>query len=202
MDTHRLESLTDNVFAVAMTLLVFDLRVPTSSTHESLGSFLFEKWPHYIGYVISFVVIALIWLQHHWIFRHLQRIDSTIFAVNLALMLVVVFLPFAASTLAFYVSQHHSQRSAAAFFGFDLTAATIALAGLWRWATTHDSLLRPKTSDGTIRLLNRRLLLAPCLYLIATLIAMLNAPFGLSAYAATATAFLWLLRPSLLVSRD
>ena len=205
MDTHRLESLSDNVFAVAMTLLVFDLRVPTSTTRENLGSFLFEKWPHYIGYAISFVVIALIWLQHHWVFRHLQRVDSTIFLLNLALMVIVVFLPFTTSTLAFYISEHRSQASSAAFFGFNLTAASAVVGGLWWWTAAHQTLLRSEVakgraeaSKGTVRQISRRLLLAPCLYLAAGVVAIGNTTLALSGYAAIALSYLWLLRPGLL----
>ncbi len=202
MDTHRLESLSDNVFAVAMTLLVFDLRVPISTTHEGLGAFLFEQWPHYIGYVISFVVIALIWLQHHRVFVHLQRLDSTVFVSNVALMLIVVFLPFATSTLASYMAQHRDQRSAAVFFGAVLTVAAAVLAWLWWWIARHESLLRAGISERTIRLLSRRLLLAPVLYLTATLLAMANATVGVGGYAAITLSLLWLLRPGVLGSGE
>ncbi|HVA08486.1 MAG TPA: TMEM175 family protein [Acidimicrobiales bacterium] len=202
MDTHRLESLSDNVFAVAMTLLVFDLRVPSATTHEGLGAFLFEQWPHYIGYVISFVVIALIWLQHHRVFVHLQRLDSTVFVSNVALMLIVVFLPFATSTLASYMAQHRDQRSAAVFFGAVLTVAAVVLAWLWWWIARHGSLLRAGTSERTIQLLSRRLLLAPVLYLTATLLAMANAAVGVGGYAAITLSLLWLLRPGVLASNE
>jgi len=202
MDTHRLESLTDNVFAVAMTLLVFDLKLSTATTHEALGSFVFEQWPHFIGYVISFVVIALIWLQHHWVFKHLERVDSAVFVANVALMLLVVFLPFATSTLAFYVVQHRDQRSAAAFFGLVLSAATAALGWLWWWASRHETLLKAMTSARTVQLLNRRLLQTPGLYLAATVLSVVNAAVGVSAYAAIDLSLLWLLRPGLLADGE
>lgn len=201
MDTHRLESLSDNVFAVAMTLLVFDLRAPTSTTHENLGSFLFEQWPHYTGYLISFVVIALLWLQHHRVFVQLQRLDSTLFVSNIVLMLIVVFLPFATSTLASYMAQHRDQRSAAVFFAAVLTAATAALTWLWLWAQRHEALLHDDTPEQTIRLLNRRLLLGPVLYLLATLLAIANAAAGIGGCAVITLSLLWLLRPGVLVVR-
>lgn len=195
MDTHRLESLTDNLFAVAMTLLVFDLKTSSATAHESLGSFLFKEWPHYLGYVISFLVIALIWLQHHWVFQHLERVDSIVFAANVALMLLVAFLPYATSTLAYYLVQQRDQRSAAAFFGAVLTAATAALSLLWWWAARHESLLQAQTPKGTIDLLNRRLLIAPGLYLIATVLATAKAGVGIGGYGAIDVSLFWFLRP-------
>lgn len=202
MDTRRLESLTDNVFAVAMTLLVFDLHVPRSTTHESMSLFVFEQWPHYIGYVISFVVIALIWLQHHRVFIHLQRLDSIVFISNIILMLIVVFLPFATSVLASYMAQYRDQRSAAVFFGTVLTVAAAVLAWLWWWIARHEPLIRANTSERTIHFLNRRLLLAPSLYLVATLLAIANAALGVSAYATITLSLLWLLRPGVLGSGE
>lgn len=202
MDTRRLESLTDNVFAVAMTLLVFDLQVPRSTTHQSMGLFVFEQWPHYIGYVISFVVIAFIWLQHHRVFIHLRRLDSTVFVSNIILMLFVVFLPFAASTLASYLADHRDQRSAAVFFGAVLTATAVVLAWMWWWIARHETLMRAGTAKGTIHFLNRRLLLAPSLYAVATLVAIFHAALGVSAYAVITLVLLWLLRPGVLAAEE
>jgi uncharacterized membrane protein len=198
VETHRLESLSDNVFAVAMTLLVFDLHVPRTTTRESLGSFLFEQWPHYIGYVISFVVIALVWLQHHRVFRHLERLDATVFASNVALMLMVVLLPFATSTLASFMAQNRDQRSVAVFFGAVLTAVAASLAWLWWWIEHHEGLAREGTSERTVSVLNRRLLLAPGLYLVATLLAAFSSTAGVGACAGITLALLWLLRPGVL----
>lgn len=202
METHRLESLSDNVLAVAMTLLVFDLRVPHSTTSENLGSFVFEQWPHYIGYAISFVVIALIWLEHHTVFMHLQRLDSILFISNVALLLIVVFLPFATSTLASYMAQGRDQRSAAVFFGAVLTAAAAVLAWLWWWITRHEALMRANTSEHTIGLLNRRMLLAPVLFLAATVLAIPSAVLGVSAYATITLSLLWLMRPGVIAAGE
>ncbi len=202
MDTRRLESLTDNVFAVAMTLLVFDLQVPHSTTKQSMGLFVTKQWPHFIGYAISFVVIALIWLQHHRVFIHLQRLDSTVFVSNIILMLLVVFLPFATSTFASYLAQNRDQRSAAVFFGAILTAAAVVLAWMWWWIARHESLMHTTTPKRTIQYLNRRLLLAPSLYFLATLMAIANASVGVGAYAAITVSLLWLLRPGVLSSGD
>lgn len=198
METRRLESLSDNVFAVAMTLLVFDLHVPRTTTRESLGSFLFEQWPHYTGYAISFVVIALVWLQHHRVFRHLERLDATLFVSNVALLAVVVFLPFATSTLASFMAQNRDQRSVAVFFGAVLTAVATSLAWLWWWIERHEELATVGTSERTVRVLHRRLLLAPGLYLAATLVAVVSSTAGVGADAAITLMLLWLLRPGVL----
>ncbi len=198
MDTHRLESLSDNVFAVAMTLLVFDLHVPSTTTRERLGSFLFEQWPHYIGYAISFVVIALVWLQHHRVFTRLKELDATVFISNVALMLMVVFLPFATSTLASFMAQNRDQRSVAVFFGAVLTAVATSLAWLWWWIEQHPNLVRVGTSERAVHLLNRRLLLAPGLFLVATVLATVSSAAGVGAYGVITLTLLWLLRPGVL----
>ena len=75
METARLETFSDGVFAIAITLLVLLFDVPRVSEGRSLGHVLAHQWPSYASYVVSFVTIGIIWVNHHTLFRHIVRVD-------------------------------------------------------------------------------------------------------------------------------
>lgn len=103
-DYDRTVALSDGVFAIALTLLVLSITVPhLRSLHEGvLGNKLLHKNGEYLSYIISFAVIALLWVRHHRLFRALSRIDGRITGLNLAYLGFVAFLPFPTHILGVY----------------------------------------------------------------------------------------------------
>ena len=99
MSPNRLEAFSDGVFAIAVTLLVLDLGVPAPGI-GSLGHELLAQWPSYAAYVISFLTIGIIWINHHAAFSRLRVVDHSILMWNLALLLTVSVLPFTTSLMA------------------------------------------------------------------------------------------------------
>ena len=75
MDSRRAEAFSDGVFAIAITLLVLDLRLPGADRHHTLTSQLLHAWPQYFAYVVSFLTIGIMWMNHHTIFAHVTRVD-------------------------------------------------------------------------------------------------------------------------------
>lgn len=73
MKTNRIEAFSDGVFAIAITILIFDLRPPGGTV--DLGGFLLGQWPGYVAYVISFLLIGLVWANHHTMFERIGRGD-------------------------------------------------------------------------------------------------------------------------------
>src|SRR3954470_17218264 len=96
MDRGRLEAFSDGVFAIAITLLVLDLTVPsTAEAHEiGLGAALAAEWPTYFAYLVSFLVIGVIWINHHTMFTLVSRVDRRVLFVNLSLLLTISVIPF------------------------------------------------------------------------------------------------------------
>jgi uncharacterized membrane protein len=94
MNARRTEALSDSTFAVAMTLLIFDLRVMASSQHTLSYYTWYSAWPHYLGYAVSFLIIGTIWISHHTIFRLINGVDHRAMVLNLGLLGLVVFIPF------------------------------------------------------------------------------------------------------------
>src|SRR4051812_39917638 len=118
MSLSRFEAFSDGVFAIAMTLLVVDLKAPelAQSTPAESVSQLLAIWPQVLSLVTSFSVIGVIWLNHHTLFHFLKRVDRAILILNLTLLLCVAFIPYATAVMAHY---SHFQ-SVVAFFGLVL----------------------------------------------------------------------------------
>src|SRR5579864_3430881 len=81
-ETGRVEAFSDGVFAIAMTLLVLNIKVPSVREPGSLGSLLRQQWPSYLAFVISFAFIGIMWINHHRLFAHIRRIDHTLLVLN------------------------------------------------------------------------------------------------------------------------
>lgn len=116
MSPNRLEAFSDGVFAIAVTLLVLDLGVPEPGT-EPLGHALLAQWPSYAAYVVSFLTIGIIWINHHAAFNRLRTVDHPILIWNLLLLMSVSVLPFTTSLMATYLKESSGESVAAAVFG-------------------------------------------------------------------------------------
>lgn len=126
MGTNRLESFSDGVMAVAITLLVLGIGVPQDSHH--LASDLGHLWPEYTAYVISFLTIGIIWINHHAMISRLREADHTILILNLLLLMTIAVLPFATDLIATY----RNQAVAAAVYSGCFMAMAIAFSVLNR----------------------------------------------------------------------
>jgi uncharacterized membrane protein len=111
--TGRVEAFSDGVFAIAITLLVLEIRVPEDTAHllRELGNL----WSSYLAYVISFLLIGLIWANHHVMFEHIRRTDRMLLFLNTLLLMNVAFLPFVTAVLAAALRAGDGQRVAVVF---------------------------------------------------------------------------------------
>src|ERR1700722_11419366 len=101
METRRAESFSDGVFAVAITVLVFDL-LPIAKTGDTRAELL-HAWPQYAAYVVSFLTIGIVWLNHHSMWSRLAKIDRPMLALNLLLLMTVVAIPFPTALVADHI---------------------------------------------------------------------------------------------------
>jgi uncharacterized membrane protein len=117
MSTGRVEAFSDGVFAIVVTLLVLEIHVPEPDAAHSLGHELLAQWPSYAAYVVSFMTVGIIWINHHAMFSRLAVVDHSILILNLLLLLVVAALPFTTSLMATYLKEGHGENLAAAIYG-------------------------------------------------------------------------------------
>src|SRR5256885_15306805 len=93
-ETTRLEAFSDGIFAIAMTLLVLEIRMPENIAPGTLGSSLLHLWRSYLAFLTSFATIGVMWVNHHRVFNLIRRTDQAVLALNLLLLLGASFLPF------------------------------------------------------------------------------------------------------------
>jgi uncharacterized membrane protein len=132
--TSRLEAFSDGVFAIAITLLVLELHVPEPGD-RSLAHALADEWPQFAAYLTSFLIIGIMWVNHHSMFRQIARIDRLLLFLNLLLLLWTALLPFPTELLARYLrSDNPDAHVAAAVYSLNLTLAAIAFSLVWAHA--------------------------------------------------------------------
>jgi uncharacterized membrane protein len=138
MDSRRAEAFSDGVFAVAITLLIFNL-LPIGAqgklTYPELGS----AWPQYAAYVVSFLTIGIMWMNHHTLFGHVRRIDRPLLVFNLLLLMGVVAIPFPTALIAEHLRDHKGTGGsvAAVIYGIVMIVISIFYNVVWEYLVRH-----------------------------------------------------------------
>jgi TMEM175 potassium channel family protein len=171
MNKARFEAFTDGVFAFAITLLSLSIAVPvfrhTPPSETELTRSLLALWPRYLCYLMSFAVIGIMWQNHHALFRLVERIDRWTVFLNLLLLSVTVFVPFATETLAKFLPM----RPSTFLYGVTLTSAAIAFNAILAHLIRGRS-FRPDVSNATIRQTVIAYRVGLATYVVATLTAL------------------------------
>ena len=130
----RVESLTDGVFAIVMTLLVLELSVPIiaeGSVQAELGKRLLEMWPKFLSYMVTFFMLGLMWFHHHRQFSQIRQSDSVLVWTNTVYLMFVAILPFSTSMLGEYIEE----RLPVFIYGGNFIACWIFRYLIWSYAT-------------------------------------------------------------------
>jgi uncharacterized membrane protein len=144
MSKERLEAFSDGVFAIAITLLVLTISQPQPSQYTHLTHELRRRWPSLAAYVVSFAVIGIMWLNHHTVFSHLERVDRGLFYLNLVLLMTIVFIPYPTGVLGEALRQHQGAKEAAVFYTAVMAVNACVWTALWLYASVGRHLLRPE----------------------------------------------------------
>jgi uncharacterized membrane protein len=191
MSVGRLEAFSDGVFAIVITLLILDVKVPAGGEGH-LGSALAHQWPQYAAYLVSFFVVGIIWLNHHAVIRLLDRADHTLQVLNLLLLLPVSVLPWPTAVLAEYLREGTTsdQRVAVLLYGLTSSAMGVAFNVLWRGILRHPEHWRADVDRRDLAVRNRRFNIGVGLYPAATLLGLLSTPLFLVLVFALALLYL------------
>jgi uncharacterized membrane protein len=152
-ETTRLETFSDGIFAIAATLLILEVGVH-SVAGDRLGHELWHIWPSYLAFVTSFVVIGIIWINHHHTVSLIGRVDRTFLFINNLLLLTVAFLPFPTKLVAQYL-QKDGERQAALFYAGTLVVMSALHQVWWRYARTGRRLIDEHVPDSELRAVDR-----------------------------------------------
>lgn len=168
-ETNRLEAFSDGVFAVAITLLAFNLTVPrlaNGAPVTNLGQALFDQWPVYLTYIVSFLTILVMWINHHALFKMIRRTDHTFLLLNGGLLLLVTAVPFATALLSTYLLQPDSKIAQGIYAMLQLVLA-IFYNSMLLYATRHRRLLKADIEDQSVGTYIRQYAFGPLLDILA-----------------------------------
>ena len=193
-DKSRLETFSDGVMAIAITLLVLDVRVPQPRPGHSLASGLASIWPSYAAYATSFLVIGIIWVNHHQMFKLFARTNYPFLMFNVLFLMVLSFIPFPTALVADALQVHEGLRTATIVYGGTMFAMAVMFNVVWLYASRDRRLLVEGVSDDAIARGSKSYRLGPILYLAITLLAFLSPYISLGLLAAFA--LYWLLPSS------
>ena len=172
--TERLVAFSDGVFAIAITLLILDIRLPDGvdlKNNDQLWSQLGDLWPRYLAYLLSFWLIGKFWLMHHNMFAQIEYANSGLLARNALLLLTISFIPFPTVV----ISQYGGLSVAAIFYALTLTLSRLASTNVWLYAT-HHHLLKADTPPILIKIYSMRGLVYALLFSLSTLVALIYLP--------------------------
>ncbi|HEY2520901.1 MAG TPA: TMEM175 family protein [Streptosporangiaceae bacterium] len=177
MSKSRLESFSDGVFAVAITLLALDLAVKGHDSPHSLARQLSDLWPAYVAYLISFFTIGIIWVNHHRALNDVLVVRRSLLFINLILLAVTVAIPFATSTLADYLTDTGPDgHVAAALYAAVFELMSLSFVPLYEWVLRHDDCVRDPLPAAVKNPARLRFYAGQLPYLIAVGVAFISAP--------------------------
>jgi uncharacterized membrane protein len=173
MGKGRIEAFSDGVFAIAITLLVLTIPQPH---FRHLADSLVDQWPAYAAYLVSFAVIGIMWLNHHTVFGHFERIDRNLVYLNLVLLATVVFVPYPTGVFGQALQRGQGERAAAVFYSIVMTVNALAWMALWLYGMSRRQLLRPDFPEDRRRMaMGVAFNIGSAFYLLTIVVALINA---------------------------
>ncbi len=171
METERLETFADGVFAIAATLLIIDVSVRAPG--DGLGRAVLHAWPEYAAYAVSFVTIGIMWVNHHDCMRQIGTTDRTFMAINLLLLMCIAFVPFPTNLVAEHI-RDSGLRAAALTYGVTLTITALCFVLFWFYAVRRGRLIADNADPRVISGISRSYLPGAPIYGTATLVALVS----------------------------
>jgi uncharacterized membrane protein len=178
---YRLEALIDGIFAVALTLLVLDIRLPENlvvTTNADLLDRLFTLERHFVIYVISFIVIGMYWISHHIQFYFVARTNRGLIWINLLFLLLISFLPFATDL----IGDHETLVVPCEIYGATLLALSCMSFLHVEYLARHPGLASPEFTPVIIGLLRRRIALFAFVPIVSMSVAFFSARAAVYVY--------------------
>ena len=193
MDSRRAEAFSDGVFAVAITVLVFGLLDIGSGTFNA--GVLLHAWPHYFAYVVSFLSIGIMWMNHHTIMGHVSRVDRPLLVLNLLLLMGIVAVPFPTQLVAEHL-RGSGGTAATVTYGLVMIAISAGFAAMWVYVVTYAASLGATVPQGALRQSIPGFTLGGAVYVAATLIALWSPVAALIIFGLLAVYYLFEHLPS------
>jgi uncharacterized membrane protein len=147
----RVESFSDGVLAIVITLLAFELAPPEVDQGQTLADALWEQWPSYLAFLLAFAQIGVIWLNHRRLFDQVRVVDGVLLLLNLNLLMWITVIPFPTAVVAEYLRDGgETTETAVALFSATLFVSSIGFIALFAWITHDDRLVHSLPPRRTV----------------------------------------------------
>ncbi len=187
----RVEAFSDGVFAIAITLLVLEIVVPTAQSGRLVNS-LEQLWPAYLAYAISFLTIGVMWVNHHDIFHLVGFVNRSLLYCNIALLAVIAFIPFPTAVVAHYISSDPTdQRTAVELYGVTMIAMGACFSLLWAYLDRRPAVRANGVDAARIRSSLARACAGTVTYMLGTALAVIAPAVALGLFAVLVLVFVF-----------
>jgi uncharacterized membrane protein len=193
--TQRIEAFSDGVFAIAITLLILDLRLPAREESDATGllNAILGLWPSYFAYVLSFAMIGIYWANHHYLFKLFAKTDHGLNLLNLLLLMFIAFLPFPTHVLGTHWPDEASRPVAVTFYAIGLLLPVGAWLAVWLYASHGRRLVQHNLDQDFLRKLTLQFIGSVAVYGLAVAVAVIDHRWGMA--MCTGLTLLYLLPP-------
>jgi uncharacterized membrane protein len=178
---NRIEALSDGIFAIAMTLLVLELKLPElpkTASNVQVWPELMKLWPVFISYAASFASLGVYWVAHHNLYHHVRRADRVLLCLNVLFFMFVSFVPFSTSV----VNAFPQTQIAPEFFGANITLIGWVLWLQWKYACSQPEMLAPHVTPEYRDLVRSRFFWIPVVLTFTVLVCYWSVELSLAVY--------------------
>ena len=175
--TSRIETLTDGIFAIAMTLLILTLDLPQvkgAVNHAVLHEFLFGQADKFFNYALSFIILAVFWIIHHQQFHYIKRTDRTHLWINIFILMFIALIPFSTSLVGIYINDWLDN----VFFAANMIILGSLFFLNWQYAANGHKLVDCELDQQVIDMGRRRCMVTPAVSFVALIVAFVCAPLS------------------------
>jgi uncharacterized membrane protein len=184
----RLEMFSDGVLAIAITLLIIEVHVPHAG-NRGLWRALAQEWPSYVAYLVSFLTIGIMWVNHHGMFERIAHIDRGLLFLNLGLLAGIAFLPFPTAVLASYIRDDDNASTAAVVYGLNMIVIGVFFTLMIGYLRRHAWLLKQGVRLEGVKRAGRMSAFGPVAYAVVTIVATFAPYVALALYGLIAVFF-------------
>jgi uncharacterized membrane protein len=182
LSTSRLEAFSDGVFAIAITLLIIEIKVPAHDDlkNQSLMHYIWQQWPKYFAYILSFVIIGIYWANHHYLFKLFKRTNHVFNLLNVLFLMTIAFLPYPTGVLGDYIITAEHAKPAVTFYAFAIWLPSFAWLLIWLYAGHKRRIVDHKLTHRFVNSLTQQYYLSNLFYISAFLISLFSAVISIT----------------------
>ncbi len=177
----RIETLSDGIFAIVMTLLILEIRVPNlplNAPNVEVAPALLALWPKFVSYLVTFISLGFFWVGHHIMYHAIRRADRTLLWLNIFFFMFVSLLPFSTSVLNAFSEAF----IAPLFFGANVAIIGWILFFQWNYANSQPNMLADFVSAEYRKTVSSRMLIVPVATTLTVFICFWSVGISLAIY--------------------